>query len=48
MDCDTVVNEFELKSRNNVHFRTLLEKALTPTLGKIALQMFFYKDGFGI
>ena len=52
LDCDIVIKEFELQSRNYVHFRTYtLRKAmnpfLPPAMGCIIPLLLFYKDGTG-
>ena len=53
LDCDIIVSEYEVKSNYYVHFWTnILEEGMnlliSPAMGEIVLQPFFYNDGFDI
>ena len=48
LDCNIVLNEFELY---NVHFRTwesMTPPFISPTMGEILSLLFFYKNDIGI
>ena len=49
LECNSVVGEFELLSRNYVHFLTnTFRKRMNYVLNSITTVFFFYNDGFGI
>ena len=46
LDCSLEVSEFELQSRNYVHFQT--NTFILTAKSEMISQLFFYKDEFGI